>query len=464
MTAVREGEVLGGKYRVERVLGQGGMGVVVAAEHLQLGQRVALKFLLPEACENPQAVARFLREARAAVQIQSEHVARVTDVGQLESGAPYMVMEFLRGSDLNQIVQQRGALPVADAVDYVLQACEAIAEAHSLGIVHRDLKPPNLFLTRRPDGSELVKVLDFGISKATRADLVPVNLTNTSATMGSPVYMSPEQVRNVKDVDARADLWSLGVILHELLARETPFYADTAPALFAMITADPPVSLRQHRADAPAELEAVVLKCLEKDRARRYQTVAELARALRPFASRDGAASVDRVSRILGARTSAHPTHPAPAGDGGPPVPVSGTAAATLGEWGTTSSGRKRSRVGLIAVGATLAVGAVGAYFALRGDTPSATETASATTAEKAPPAPAAPAPTAASTPVVTAELAAPATSVTVAPTDPSAAPSNAPPRSRSQRSVPRAVATAKPKGAAAPTSKSAKDLFDDTQ
>src|SRR6478752_489071 len=162
---LNEGEVLAGKYRIERVLGQGGMGIVVAATHLQLGERVALKFLLPEALSNPLAVERFAREARAAVKIKSEHVARVSDVGTLENGAPYMVMEYLDGSDLAAWLTQRGRLPVEQAVEFVLQASEAIAEAHSLGIVHRDLKPANLFVTRRPDGALSVKVLDFGISK-----------------------------------------------------------------------------------------------------------------------------------------------------------------------------------------------------------------------------------------------------------------------------------------------------------
>src|SRR5688572_14671551 len=166
MTAPREGDILAGKFRIERVLGVGGMGMVVSAMHLQLEERVAIKFLLPEALANPEAVTRFGREARAAVKIKSEHVARVTDVGALpETGAPYMVMELLRGKDLGAALREHGALPVALAVEYVLQACEALAEAHAIGIVHRDLKPANLFLTARADGSPCVKVLDFGISK-----------------------------------------------------------------------------------------------------------------------------------------------------------------------------------------------------------------------------------------------------------------------------------------------------------
>src|ERR1700760_4922495 len=192
---VREGDVLAGKFRIERVLGRGGMGVVVAATHIQLEERVALKFLLPEALGNGEAVARFAREARAAVKIKSEHVARVSDVGTLDSGSPYMVMEYLEGQDLADWVRHSGAMRPADAVEFVLQACEAIAEAHALGIVHRDLKPANLFVTRRVDGSPCVKVLDFGISKLTTpGSTSDMGMTRTSTVMGSPLYMSPEQM------------------------------------------------------------------------------------------------------------------------------------------------------------------------------------------------------------------------------------------------------------------------------
>src|SRR6185369_9371107 len=168
----REGDVVAGKYRVERVLGKGGMGVVVAAEHTVLRQKVAIKFLLPEAMQRKGAAERFEREARAASAIQNEHVARVTDVGVLETGAPYMVMEYLTGKDLGELIRERGKLPIPEAVDYLLQASEAIAEAHALGIIHRDLKPANLFVTTRPDGTPLVKVLDFGLSKVTKGDML----------------------------------------------------------------------------------------------------------------------------------------------------------------------------------------------------------------------------------------------------------------------------------------------------
>src|SRR5258706_9948366 len=260
------GDILAGKYRIERMLGRGGMGMVVAATHIHLDDRVAIKFLLPEALHNQEAVARFVREARAAVKIKSEHVARVSDVGQLENGAPYMVMEYLQGQDLAQVVQSQGGLTPEAAVEYVLQACEAIAEAHALGIVHRDLKPANLFLVRRADGSPSVKVLDFGISKVTKlggsgADL---DMTRTAAVMGSPLYMSPEQMASTRDVDARADIWALGVILHEIISGRLPFEADTMPQLCAMVLQEPAPPLRNFRPDVPEGLQNAILHCLEK--------------------------------------------------------------------------------------------------------------------------------------------------------------------------------------------------------
>jgi len=358
---VEVGQVLAGKYRVERVLGQGGMGVVVAATHLQLNQLFALKFLLPHMCQHGEAVARFAREARAAVQIQSEHVARVTDVGTLESGAPYMVMEYLQGSDLSEVLRARGPLPIAEAVGFLLQACEAIAEAHALGIVHRDLKPANMFLTRRRDGSPLVKVLDFGISKALQETLsgAAPSVTSTSAIMGSPLYMSPEQVRSSKTVDARSDVWALGVILQELLTGAPSYEAETASALMAMIAADPPTPLRQRRPDAPPQLETTILRCLEKDRARRLPNVAELARAIAPFAAPEARASVERIARVLGDAAGPHSVLEASYQPGAAVQPA---GAGTSGAWGQTQS-RSRNNKGVIAAVLALLVVAGGVGF-----------------------------------------------------------------------------------------------------
>ncbi len=299
---LEQGQVLAGKFRIERVLGQGGMGVVVAATHLQLDERVALKFLLPDALGNPEAVERFAREARAAVKIKSEHVARVSDVGTLESGSPYMVMEYLEGQDLASYVRATGAMAVPSAIEFVLQACEAIGEAHALGIVHRDLKPANLFVTSRVDGSPCIKVLDFGISKLTMPGTgQELNMTKTNSVMGSPLYMSPEQMSSTRSVDMRADIWALGVILYEILTGRVPFEAETMPQLCGMILQDPPPPLRDMRPDVPDALQSVVFRCLEKNREQRFANVAELAAALAPFGAASAQRSADRISRVLGA-------------------------------------------------------------------------------------------------------------------------------------------------------------------
>jgi serine/threonine-protein kinase len=291
------GEVLAGKYRVDRILGVGGMGVVVAATHLQLDQRVALKFMLPEGLAHPSLVERFVREARAAVRLKSDHVARVLDVGTLDSGSPYMVMEYLDGSDLGSVVGDQGPMLVAAAVDCVLQACDAVAEAHALGIVHRDLKPRNLFLTRRNDGRALVKVLDFGISKD-RTAASDLSLTRTTEVIGSPNYMSPEQLKSAKAADERSDIWALGVILYELLTGRVPFVAESVTQLTAMVLTEAPRTVDQVRADVPRALGLIVARCLEKDRSRRFVSVAELAAALEPFAPSDSRDLAMRIARI----------------------------------------------------------------------------------------------------------------------------------------------------------------------
>jgi serine/threonine-protein kinase len=282
------GEILADKYRVERVVGVGGMGVVVAAQHLQLGQSVAIKLLSTEENRRGEATARFEREGRAAAGLRSDHVVRIYDVGALADGSPFMVMELLRGTDLANLLEEHGSLPVAHAVEFVLQACDAIGEAHALGIVHRDLKPSNLFITRRSDGIAMLKVLDFGISKALRSetDGVQGDLTQTRSVMGSPYYMSPEQVRDAKKVDGRTDIWALGVILHELITGAPAFHADTFPGICAAIVADEPADIRVLRPDVPPELIAIINRCLEKDPRRRYQDVSELVQALTPFAPR----------------------------------------------------------------------------------------------------------------------------------------------------------------------------------
>ena len=294
------GDLVAGKYRIERVIGQGGMGVVVAAMHEQLGQRVAIKMLLQEAKASQNALARFMREARAAASIRGEHVARVLDVGELEGGAPYIVMEYLEGRDLAETLAQGGPLPAEEAVAYVLQACEAIAEAHAAGIIHRDLKPSNLFVTTGPDGSALVKVLDFGISKALLSSSSEGQLTTTSSFVGSPIYSPPEQLVQSSDVDPRADIWSIGTILFEALAGRAPFVGDSVMHVASRIFNEQPTPLSELRPELPAELSSVVMRCLRKHREERYADVGELARALGPFAP-SHSASVDRIARIVAA-------------------------------------------------------------------------------------------------------------------------------------------------------------------
>ena len=276
---VAAGDIVAGKYRVERVLGQGAMGIVVAARHEDLGQKVAIKLLHPTVSASDDGRERFLREARAAAKLESDHVARVFDVGTFGNKNAYMVMEHLDGNDLKAIVRNQGALPIADAVTYVLQACDAIAEAHALGIVHRDLKPANLFLIRRPNGSGSIKVLDFGISKQTGVE--EVELTSTGAVLGSPMYMSPEQIAKSKSVDARTDIWAMGVVLYELLTGQGPFRAPSVLELAAQVLQEEPAPPRVLRPEISDALENIIVRCLRKKPEQRFQSINELVAALR---------------------------------------------------------------------------------------------------------------------------------------------------------------------------------------
>lgn len=429
---IESGVVLAGKFRIERVLGRGGMGVVVAAHHLQLDEQVALKFLLPAALGNAEAVQRFAREARAAVKIKSEHVARVTDVGTLDSGSPYMVMEYLKGTDLGDLVVSQGPLPIADAVEFVLQACEAVAEAHAIGIVHRDLKPSNLFLTRRADGSPCIKVLDFGISKVTTGRDSEIGMTKTAMVMGSPLYMSPEQMTSARDVDARTDIWAVGAILHELVTGSVPFTADTMPQLCAKILQEPPASLCDLRPDAPVGLQAVVLRCLQKKPADRYPTVAGLAADLLPYAPRSGRVSVERITKVMNAAGLADATLTMPASEA--PVAAMAQAGITQQAWGA-SQATKRSNTRWLALGAAGVVIAGGALLAF-GLLP------------KAEPQPEEVAPAGAATPIAVGEPSASIAEPPEARAAPSATP--APPASAEAASTPATPATV-PSGKMAP-------------
>jgi serine/threonine-protein kinase len=323
VSGVRAGEVIAGKFQVERVLGEGGMGYVVAARHLQLGQMVALKFMRDEVC-TPDYKSRFLREARNTVRLKSKHVSRVLDVGSTDRGAPYMVMEYLEGTDLSDLLHKRGPFPVHEACEYVIQACEAIAEAHGHGIVHRDLKPANLFLTRGSGGEPVVKVLDFGVSKVLdlglEEDTSPGGrprhrhpdsvVTKATDLLGSPSYMAPEQVVSARDADARSDIWSLGVILFRLVSGKPPFGGTSLGELIQNIMHGPVPNLREARPDIPAGFEHVVGACLERDNTKRLADVVELARMLAPYAGPVATPSLERIAILGPALVTAPPPAP----------------------------------------------------------------------------------------------------------------------------------------------------------
>ncbi len=298
------GEIVGDKYLIDRVLGEGGLGVVVAATHLHLDQKVAIKYLRGGAPKDRTVTDRFLREARLAAQIRSEHVVRVFDVGTLADGTPYMVMEHLEGADLRKVLSEKGRPSLEQAVDWVLQACEALGDAHQQGIVHRDLKPENLFLAQLSSGREVLKILDFGISKLsekyTSSSRVNV-LTQAGDRLGTPLYMSPEQLEGDANVDGRTDMWAMGVVLYELCTGSMPFTGDSLPALCTSVLTKTPVSVTTLRPELPPELDLVILRCVAKARGDRYSNVAELAQELAPFAS---VAGQERVREIL--RTAVH--------------------------------------------------------------------------------------------------------------------------------------------------------------
>ena len=358
--------MIAGKYRIERVLGAGGMGVVVAAHHLQLDIPVAVKFLLRGSLESEGGIERFSREARAAAKITNDHVARVFDVGTLDNGSPYIVLEFLDGSDLSSRLRESGPMQFDEAVECVLQACEVLAEAHSLGIVHRDLKPANLFAIRRPDGLPWIKVLDFGISKL----LTPgdgMSMTQSATVMGSPMYMSPEQMESSRNVDPRSDIWALGVTLYELLGGRPPFHAESFPELVLKIATQPVPPLRMSRPDCPAALEQAILRCLRRNREERFHDVAGLALALLPFAPERARASVERIARVAQRRDVASATLTA-AGLAAPglssSVPLLGETATALGHTKGGARGGPTARVVGAIIGC-IAVAICGAWFFL---------------------------------------------------------------------------------------------------
>jgi hypothetical protein len=304
------GELVAQKFRIEKLLGRGGMGAVFVAQHEILGQRVALKLILAEYALSPDALPRFLNEARALARIQGEHVARVIDIGTLERGIPYMVLEYLEGADLDRLLEARGTFQVEEAIDCVLQALEALARAHAVGVVHRDFKPSNLFFTRRADGTSLIKVLDFGVSKTVGPNASDP-ITESGVTLGTPPYASPEQLCDSKSVDGRADIWSVGVVLYELLTGSLPFEGESVAERIAATLEQSPIALSAKLPGVDPGLERAVMRCLARSRDDRFDHVADLADALLPFAGPKGPALVDPIYRALGLDLPARPNGPA---------------------------------------------------------------------------------------------------------------------------------------------------------
>jgi serine/threonine-protein kinase len=417
------GEIFLEKYRVDAIIGHGGMGVVALCTHLALNELVAIKMLRRDVLDDADAVERFMREAQAASKLKSEYVARVTDVGRSPNDVPYMVMEYLAGLDLGALLEERGSIGQLWAVELTLQAAEALGEAHSIGIVHRDIKPTNLFVTWRPDGSALIKVLDFGISKAMTAGAL--ELTQTQSLLGTPAYMSPEQMRSARAVDARTDIWSLGTVLYELLEGHRPFEAESFSEMCVKVAVDPPGVMMR----TPLGLQKVVLRCLAKLPEQRYNSMAELAAELVSFAHDPHQAHVlaERMARTLrrsqsldwdtsgnplvhelttaerraqlGVATTVQPLPPLP-----PPRPPRTSQAVTVdGPVSDTLAVPRRGRPRTALIAVVIAVAAsLGIVFSLSRDTPApavlpAPEHASA---PQAPTMPSPPAPAAVAIPV----------------------------------------------------------------
>ncbi len=366
------GDLLNGKYRVERVIGEGGMGVVFEALHQRLDQRVAIKMLQPSVLVLPEFVERFEREARAAARVMNANAVRILDVDTTPDGQPYIVMELLEGHDVAAELDSSGPLSIARAVDIVMQAAAAMSAAHAQGIIHRDLKPSNLFLAREGT-STVVKVLDFGISKITSADEPADSVTNTKAALGTPVYMSPEQIRSTKNVDARTDVWSLGIILFELLTGKTPFEGNTT-AVSAAIVADPAPSVRALRPDTPEQLEAVVQRALRKHPDDRWPDMKSFSAALAPFRG------LPTVLHPASARHTATST--------AAPTLSESMRPPTGGSWSSNTGARHRSRAGLVLLiggPAALLLGVL-AQRASRSDPPKSSASAPDVTSLGAPP------------------------------------------------------------------------------
>jgi serine/threonine-protein kinase len=278
------GDVIDGKYALVRLIGHGGMGSVYEARHVRIGQRVALKFLHSRLGKNPEIVARFVREARAAAAVGSEHIIAINDIGEGPEGAPYLVMELVAGEDLASLIRRTGRLDAARTARIGAQVCRGLKAAHARGIIHRDLKPDNLMLTVREDGTEWVKILDFGVAKFRDALAAGGGqLTGADSFLGTPQYMAPEQFGEAAAVDWRADVYSVGVVLYELLTGTLPFDGRALGELMTRIRTAAAPPLATVRPDLSPELARIVSRAMARDREARFQTMDDLAAALRPF-------------------------------------------------------------------------------------------------------------------------------------------------------------------------------------
>jgi serine/threonine protein kinase len=384
------GSILAERYRINSVLGVGGMAVVFAAHHIHLDQRVAVKLLRPELARDPDVVARFVREGRAAVKLTGEHIVRVFDVAKLDTGEAYMVLEHLDGEDLGKRIEKTGEpLLITHAVDIVLETCAALAEVHAIGIVHRDLKPANIFLMRTPGNVESVKVLDFGISKVVGglAGVENLGITTTTTMLGTPVYMSPEQLASSKDVDARTDIWALGIVMYEIVSGVRPFQRATLAETCAWVYTQAPTPLAELRPDVPPAVAEAIMRCLEKDLAQRYSSVAELAFAIAPFGTARSQRALEHVASFA---SRLPPPNLAPR----PLEPTAATASThelathELASNATPAAPKKSSSVRLVAALTLGAVVGLGVLAAVRADARRsvARATASATPATPATP------------------------------------------------------------------------------
>jgi eukaryotic-like serine/threonine-protein kinase len=282
------GQTIDGKYRVRAMLGEGGMGAVLEAEHQVIGRIVAMKVLHVAQASKSVAVKRFHQEARAAGGIGHPNICEVFDFGSLGDGSPYLVMERLQGQTLASRIETEGGLPFGDVVDTVIQVLSGLGAAHERGILHRDIKPENVFLAERPGYPPIVKLLDFGVSKivagATQGEWDDeTDLTKTGMVMGTPYYMSPEQARGDRNLDGRVDIYACGVLLYEALTGKRPFIANNYNTLLVMILKGTTAPPRAHRASIPIDLEQIIAKAMAKNRDDRFQTTAEFVRALTPL-------------------------------------------------------------------------------------------------------------------------------------------------------------------------------------